>query len=82
MTDEQQARDDENMRFEEAFAALQELVRQLESGQLTLDESLRLFEQGVKLTRLCSTRLDEAERQIEKLLEGTREPLQWQEEGA
>lgn len=72
----------ENLRFEEAFSQLQDLVRQLESGQLSLDESLRLFEQGVKLTRLCSTRLDEAERQIEKLLEGSREPLAWQEEGA
>lgn len=82
MDDQQATQHDENMRFEEAFAALQELVRQLESGQLTLDESLRLFEQGVKLTRLCSTRLDEAERQIEKLLDGSREPMQWQEEGA
>lgn len=75
-------RADESMRFEEAFASLQELVRQLESGQLTLDESLRLFEEGVKLTRLCSTRLDEAESKIEQLLDGTRAPLPWQEEGA
>lgn len=73
---------DEPLRFEQAFDELQELVRQLESGQLTLDESLRLFEKGVHLARLCSTRLDEAERQIEKLLEGTREPLAVQEEGA
>lgn len=72
----------EAKRFEQAFAELQEVVQQLESGQLTLDESLRLFEKGVQLARLCATRLDEAERQIEKLLEGTREPLVWQEEGA
>lgn len=73
---------DDAIRFEEAFAQLQDVVRQLESGQLTLDESLRLFEQGVRLAGLCSKRLDEAEQKIEKLLDGTREPLAVQEEGA
>lgn len=82
MAEEERKEDVDTVRFEAAFAELQEVVRQLESGQLTLDESLRLFEQGVKLTRICSQRLDEAERQIEKLLEGSREPLTWQEEGA
>lgn len=55
--------------FEEAFARLEEIVRLLEGGVLTLDESLRLFEEGIQLSRVCQRRLDEAEGRIEKLLE-------------
>lgn len=72
--------------FEEAYQRLQDVVRQLESGQLTLDESLVLFQEGVELARVCSVRLDEAEKKIERLTQdaaGVRlEPLQASEEGA
>ncbi len=53
--------------FEEALERLEEIVRRMESGDLTLEESLALFEEGVRLTRVCSQRLDEAEKKIEML---------------
>lgn len=55
--------------FEEAFSRLEQIVRRLESGEANLDESLRLFEEGVKLARVCSSRLDAAEGKIQQLLE-------------
>jgi exodeoxyribonuclease VII small subunit len=55
--------------FEQAFARLEEIVQLLEGGELTLDESLRLFEEGIQLSRICQGRLDEAEGRIEKLIE-------------
>ena len=54
--------------FEASLGDLEKIVRQLESGDLTLEESLKLFENGVKLSRECQTRLSEAERRIEVLL--------------
>jgi exodeoxyribonuclease VII small subunit len=53
--------------FEDALKRLEEIVQQMESGDLTLEESLGLFEEGVRLTRVCSQRLDEAEKKIELL---------------
>jgi len=54
--------------FESSLSALEKIVRELERGDLPLEKSLELFEQGVKLTRDCQKRLDEAERRIEVLL--------------
>ena len=56
--------------FESSLERLEEIVRRLEEGDLPLDESLRLFEEGVGLTRACAARLDEAERRIEVLGRG------------
>jgi len=53
--------------FEEALKRLEEIVQRMESGELTLEDSLGLFEEGVRLTRVCSQRLDEAEKKIEVL---------------
>ncbi|MBN1889067.1 MAG: exodeoxyribonuclease VII small subunit [Thermoflexales bacterium] len=53
--------------FEDAFAQLEGIVRQLESGSLPLDASLALFEQGQRLAAYCSTKLDEAELKIQQL---------------
>lgn len=53
--------------FEEALRRLEAIVKSLEEGDLSLEDSLRLFEEGVQLTRLCATRLDEAQRRIEVL---------------
>jgi exodeoxyribonuclease VII small subunit len=55
-------------RFEEALQELENIVQRLEDGNLSLDESLALFEDGIKLSRLCALRLDEAEKKIELLL--------------
>lgn len=55
-------------KFEEALKKLEEIVREMESGDLTLEESLKSFEEGVRLSRFCAKKLDEAERRIEVLL--------------
>jgi exodeoxyribonuclease VII small subunit len=54
--------------FETALDQLETIVRKLEEGELPLDESLRMFEEGVRLARLCSGKLDAAERKIEVLM--------------
>ena len=55
-------------KFETALARLDEIVQVLEIGELPLEQSLKLFEEGVKLARICNTRLEEAERKVEILL--------------
>jgi exodeoxyribonuclease VII small subunit len=56
--------------FESSLDELEQIVRQLEGGDLPLDRSLELFERGVRLSRECQKRLDEAERKVEILLRG------------
>ncbi len=53
--------------FEEALAELEEIVERLESGDLTLDESLKTFEQGVALTRQTQKALEAAEQKVQVL---------------
>lgn len=53
--------------FEEAMAQLEEIVAKLESGEETLDESIKLFETGARLAALLNRRLEQAEQKIEKL---------------
>lgn len=55
----------QEMSFEEAMTALQELVTRLEAGKASLDESLALYEQGMGLVRLCNAHLDRAEQRVE-----------------
>ena len=55
--------------FEEALARLESIVRRLEEDELSLEESLALFERGVMLARLCARQLDDVERRIELLVE-------------
>jgi exodeoxyribonuclease VII small subunit len=54
--------------FEASLEALEEIVRKLERGDLPLEESLELFEQGIRLSRECQERLSQAERRIEVLM--------------
>lgn len=54
--------------FEGQLATLERIVRELERGDLPLERSLEMFEQGVRLSRECQERLNEAERRIEVLL--------------
>lgn len=56
------------LKFEEALGRLETLVQNLERGDLSLDESLRAFEEGVKLSKSCLKLLDEADRRVEILL--------------
>jgi exodeoxyribonuclease VII small subunit len=53
--------------LEESLEDLEQIVGQLEDGKLTLEESLALFERGIRLVRLCSARLESAEQRIESL---------------
>ena len=67
--------------FEKALNRLSAIVSSLEKGDLPLEESLQLFEEGVKLSRYCSDRLEEAERRIDVLVKGkggkiTEEPFE------
>ncbi len=54
--------------FEEALRELEEIVNRLEQGVLPLEEALQLFEEGVRLSRYCHTKLDEAQKRVEILL--------------
>jgi exodeoxyribonuclease VII small subunit len=54
--------------FEKAFAELEQIVKRLESEELPLDESLELFEKGIRLSRFCNQKLEEVEKKIELIL--------------
>ena len=54
--------------FEDALARLEGIVEKLEKGELSLEKALKLFEEGIKISRFCNTKLDEAERKVEILL--------------
>ncbi|MCA9593462.1 MAG: exodeoxyribonuclease VII small subunit [Myxococcales bacterium] len=54
--------------FEQSVARLGEIVEQLEGGDLPLEKSLQLFEEGIKLARVSKARLDAAEKRVEELL--------------
>ncbi len=55
-------------KFEAALARLEEIVQDLEKGDVPLEQSLKLFEEGIKLSRVCNKRLEEAERKVEILI--------------
>ena len=54
--------------FETAIQDLEEIVESMENDQLTLDESLKQFERGVELSRICQTNLKKAEQKVEQLV--------------
>lgn len=54
--------------FEKAFQQLETIVKRLESEELPLDEALQLFEEGIRLSRLCNRKLEEVEKKIELIL--------------
>ena len=58
----------DEMTFEEARAELEQIVRKLEDGQTSLDESLKLWERGEQLHALCLARLNQAEQRVDELL--------------
>jgi len=67
------------MTFETAMTRLEQIVIQLESGKVTLDESLSLYEEGIALVKLCSGRLDEAEQKI-KIIRTTADGIKTEED--
>jgi exodeoxyribonuclease VII small subunit len=58
--------------FEAALQKLETIVQRLEKGELTLEESLALYEEGIRLSRLCHGKLEEAEGKIELLVKDAR----------
>jgi exodeoxyribonuclease VII small subunit len=70
-------------RFEDAMKELEDIVKRLESGDLALEESLKIFEEGVALSRYCFNKLEEAEKRVSILLKGEggikREPFEAEE---
>lgn len=56
------------MDFEKKLARLEEIVQKMERGELSLEDSLKLFEEGIKLSRECQTQLTKAEAQVKKLV--------------
>jgi len=57
-----------DLKFEDGLARLEQIVSRLEAGNLPLEESLRIFEEGVGLARICARYLEEAEKRIEVLV--------------
>jgi len=55
-------------KFEEALQKLEAIVAKMEEGDLSLEEALKEFEEGVRLAKFCTGKLDEAERKVEKLI--------------
>lgn len=59
---------EKNMTFEQSMQRLEQIVRAMERGDVALDESLKLFQEGTELVRNCGKLLDEAELQIQKVM--------------
>ena len=59
-----------DMKFEQAIAELEKIVRELEDGNTPLDRSLELYEKGIALVRFCNEKLDTAEQKINILISG------------
>ena len=57
------------MDFEKKLDRLEKIVQKMEAGELSLDQSLKMFEEGVKLSRECHDQLDQAEQKVQVLLE-------------
>ncbi|MNW36820.1 Exodeoxyribonuclease 7 small subunit [compost metagenome] len=57
------------LNFEEAMAALEDIVGRLEHGDVPLEQAIELFQQGMKLSQVCSTKLEQVERKIEMIVE-------------
>ena len=69
----------ESLKFEEALARLEGIVMQMEGGQLSLEDCMKRFEQGMELTRYCCDKLGETEKKVEILLQKADGALAWQE---
>jgi exodeoxyribonuclease VII small subunit len=67
--------------FEAALKQLEEIVQRLERGELPLEESLKLYEEGIRLSRVCHAKLEEAEGKIELLMKDARGDLVLDEQG-
>ena len=67
--------------FEQALQQLEQIVQKLEKGELPLEDSLKLYEDGIRLSRLCHGKLEEAEGRIEVLMKSASGELMLDENG-
>jgi len=63
----------ENKNFEDSLLELEDIVEKLENGQISLQESMEMFERGIKLAGICNHILQESEQRIEQLIERNEE---------
>ena len=56
-------------KFEDALEKLENIVREMEAGEMPLDSALKSFEEGIRLIRFCSAKLDETQRRVDELME-------------
>lgn len=68
---------EEELKFEVALQQLEAIVAKLESGELSLEESMAAFERGTKLCKQCNAKLAEAEKKIEQLTKVTADQPEW-----
>ncbi len=61
---------EKNIKFEDALNALEDIIKNLENGNMPLDKSLESFEEAVNLIRLCNEKLENAEQKVKILIEG------------
>ena len=59
---------EKEIKFEKAMGRLEEIVQGLEKGDLSLEDSLKIFEEGIRLSQVCMAKLDEAEKKVEILM--------------
>lgn len=64
-----EAQEQPDVSFEAAMDALEEIVGRLENGDVPLEQAIELFQQGMKLSQLCSSKLEQVERKIEMLVD-------------
>lgn len=68
MTSSMDVAEIESLSFEDSYARLEQVIERLEGGELSLDESVALFEEGMRLARHCGQKLDDAELKVSQLL--------------
>jgi len=61
----------QKLNFEEAMTKLENIVEELESGELSLEDSVKSFEKGIELSKLCKKKLESAENRVKKIVEKT-----------
>lgn len=62
-------------KFEDTFKKLETIVHKLENGDLPLEDSMKLFEEGMRLSKICSQRLTEVQKRVDLLLKGEGGPI-------
>lgn len=69
----------EDMKFEDAIRRLEEIVEEMEGNDLQLEDSIKLFQEGMELAAFCNAKLDEAERKVNIIIKNTQGQLIEQE---